>query len=100
MMIQEVFDEYLGKPMNFKQLERLFVRFLPPENITYDSGSKDASANASNDSQELLYLKETLLDVDTDLGIANCGGQLKDYLDVLEITYEIRSLIDRTLPDL
>ncbi len=29
------FDEYLGKPINFAQLERLLLRYIPAERITY-----------------------------------------------------------------
>ncbi len=33
------FDEYLGKPINFAQLERLLLRYIPSEHITYKTGT-------------------------------------------------------------
>ena len=32
-LLRAGFDEYLGKPINFPQLERLFLRYLPMENL-------------------------------------------------------------------
>lgn len=86
-LMKEGFDEYLGKPMNFKQLERLFVRFLPAENIYYEEDEPATSDDATRQEQDLLYLKESLPDIDTAQGISNCGGQLNDYLNVLQIAW-------------
>lgn len=32
-LMKQGFDEYLGKPIDFKQLERLFLKFIPKENL-------------------------------------------------------------------
>lgn len=85
-LMSEGFDEYLGKPMNFKQLERLFTRFLPADCITYEN-ENDAPTDNVLAPEDTAFLKDTLTDVDTSIGIANCGGQLEDYLNVLEIAY-------------
>lgn len=34
-LINAGFDEYLGKPINFQQLERMLLRYIPADNITY-----------------------------------------------------------------
>lgn len=34
-LLEAGFDEYLGKPMVFPQLERLFLRYIPAEKISY-----------------------------------------------------------------
>lgn len=92
LLMDEGFDEYLGKPINFKQLERLFVRFLPPECISYETKNTaaDTAVPAFSD-EDMHYLQETLTDVDIKQGMENCGGQLKDYLSVLEIAWRYGS---------
>ena len=80
-----MFDEYLGKPINVTQLERLFMRYIPSNKITYEN-STDVSTESSEVS-ELSTLKSQLKGIDVSLGIANCGGKLEDYLKILKITY-------------
>lgn len=89
------FDEYLGKPMNTRQLERLLIRFLPAENVSFHT-EKTVSAQNKNqgtdqgtrqEPEEITYLKNTLGGIDLESGIENCGGSLEDYLSILEITY-------------
>lgn len=106
------FDEYLGKPINIKQLERLFLRFIPSDRITYETpktSDKDSSENLlnhtdthtnglnnsdtksdddTNENSDFQYLKKTLSGVDVKNGITNCGGKLSDYLAVLKIAYD------------
>lgn len=86
-LIEEGFDEYLGKPMNFEQLELLFVRFLPAENIYYESEDDSPADKDDQKDQDLEYVKNSLPNVDIQQGLTNCGGKLKDYLNVLEITW-------------
>lgn len=38
-LLEAGFDEYLGKPMVFPQLERLFLRYVPAEKISYGKGT-------------------------------------------------------------
>lgn len=85
-LMEEGFDEYLGKPMNFKQLERLFVRFLPEESIR--TGTEERQKETQEREKEYQYLKEMLNQVEIERGLSNCGGQLEDYLKVLQITYQ------------
>ncbi len=85
-LIEEGFDEYLGKPMNFSQLERIFERFLPREKIQLQE-NKDNAAHQKEDN-ELIRLKQSLPNVDVVCGIENCGGSITDYYNVLQITYK------------
>lgn len=78
------FDEYLGKPINIAQLERLFLRFVPAAKITYETEIWEDTF----EDNELGFLKKTLTGVDVDRGIANCGGKLEDYIKILKITYD------------
>lgn len=86
-LMEAGFDEYLGKPMNFKQLERLLSQFLPKECITYQEETSTPSDTQKPATENFTFLKETLSDVDISQGLDNCGGKLEDYLNVLEITY-------------
>lgn len=84
-LLQEGFDEYLGKPMNIPQLERLFKRYIPEDSITYESASKESRAETSS---HMEYLRKTLSGVEIKKGILNCGGDVKDYIKILKITYD------------
>ncbi len=90
--IEEGFDEYLGKPMNYKQLERLFLRFLPPECISQEEGANEHLLDEAGLEDDLLYLKDALPNVNIDKGMNNCGGNLEDYLEILKITWNYGSV--------
>ena len=96
-LLQKGFDEYLGKPINVTQLERIFHEFVPKEKIVYKKFNKPANSNTNsfidssnllNNNNQITYIKENLTDIDIERGISNCGGQISDYLKILEITYE------------
>lgn len=87
-LLDKGFDEYLGKPLNLKQLERLFVRFLPPEKITFCARENSADSAPAIASRDLNYLKEALPEVQVEQGISNCGGILPDYLKILKIAHD------------
>lgn len=82
LLLEKGFDEYLGKPINVKQLERLFLQFIPTDKITYVT-NKD-----NKNTESLFYLKENLSQIDVEKGIQNCDGDVQDYLKILKITYE------------
>ena len=112
-LIKQGFDEYLGKPINIEQLERMFLQFIPKDKISFqpksnqekggsnlssckncknscdDTNSSDSdSSNSKDENQDLKYLKEQLPLMDVEKGISNCGGHIQDYLEILKITYE------------
>ena len=95
-LIDKGFDEYLGKPINTAELEELFIHFIPSDRITYHSPDEDSvgkekreeTEQTSKNEKELLFLKEKLPDVKVEEGIINCGGEIEDYLKILQITYE------------
>lgn len=84
-LLEKGFDEYLGKPMNIPQLERLFKRYVPEDRITYESPTKESQAETNS---QLEYLRSTLTGVDIKKGILNCGGDINDYIKILKITYD------------
>ena len=82
-LISQGFDEYLGKPINVAQLERLFVRYIPSSRITYEEASDDNDSSSS-----FSVLEDKLMGIDVAMGISNCGGKFEDYLKILKITYD------------
>ncbi|MGN0341217.1 MAG: ATP-binding protein [Roseburia sp.] len=85
-LLNEGFDEYLGKPMNFRQLERLFLRFLPKDKIRLEQAALDTKVLITE--EDILYLKGVLPQVDLEYGLQQCGGGLQDYLKILQIIHE------------
>lgn len=91
-LIKKGFDEYLGKPMNLKQLERLLILYIPSEKVTISihssepENTQDAQTNEDS-SMEISYLQKNLPDLDISAGLNNCGGKISDYLEVLKINY-------------
>ena len=75
--------------MNFRQLERLMKRFLPPECIYYEETVDSATRELSTQELEMIdFFHRALTNIDTDYGIRNCGGSPEDYLSVLEIAWK------------
>lgn len=87
-LMEQGFDEYLGKPMNLKQIERLFVRFLPPEKIEVQITDKKKDDSQKAKTEDISYIKGVLSGVEIEKGISNCGGDMSDYLKVLKIAYD------------
>ncbi len=87
-LMEQGFDEYLGKPMNLKQIERLFVRFLPPENIEVQITDKKPDDSQKAKTEDISYINSVLSTVEIEKGINNCGGDISDYLKVLKIAYD------------
>lgn len=93
-LLAKGFDEYLGKPMNLRQLERLLVFYLPKDKITMsvkqsqDTQHSDSSTKyGSFDQSDIKYLQNALPDLDISFGLETSGGTTSDYLNVLKINY-------------
>lgn len=89
-LISEGFDEYLGKPLNLRQLERLLILFLPSEKLTITPAlppDNTIDEAAIPDGAEISYLQKSLPEMDVSLGIENCGGNVSDYINVLKINF-------------
>jgi CheY-like chemotaxis protein/anti-sigma regulatory factor (Ser/Thr protein kinase) len=91
-LLAEGFDEYLSKPVNFRALEALLVKFLPadvfddaPENPASDTATAENSAESETLTESMLA--ELLPDVDIADGIHHCGETVDDYLEILELMY-------------
>lgn len=85
-LIAKGFDGYLEKPMNFKELEKLLVDFLPADCIEQQENRQQEKEDAI-ETDEVMHLQKTLTMVDVKRGIYNCGGHLDEYLKILQLTF-------------
>lgn len=65
------FDEYLKKPIEFEQLEKVLTECIPQKEIV----------------RQIVDNVETIAieGVDTETGIKNCGGNLDSYMEILKL---------------
>jgi HPt (histidine-containing phosphotransfer) domain-containing protein len=94
-LLAEGFDEYLSKPVNFRALEALLVKFLPadvfddaPENSPVEPDTGAAENTIESETLTESMLAELLPGVDIAEGIRHCGETVDDYLEILELMYE------------
>lgn len=89
-LLAQGFDEYLGKPMNMAQLERLLIRYLPEEKVSkvIIYPEEAALSDDKEETADTVYLQETLPGVDVHKGIQLSGKNIQNYLDILKITYD------------
>jgi signal transduction histidine kinase/CheY-like chemotaxis protein/HPt (histidine-containing phosphotransfer) domain-containing protein len=100
-LLAKGFDEYLGKPMNLRQLERLLEMFLPADKITYPQ--EEPAVIESEKDGEIRRLQAMMPGMDVPFGVENAGGKVEDYLKILKINYtygegnirELEELLDK-----
>lgn len=74
------FNDYLTKPIDSTSLEAMLKKYLPIDKVIIVRGSEEIKAEAHTDDGF-----ETLKDagIDTEKGIANCGGERSFYMEML-----------------
>ena len=91
-LLAKGFDEYLGKPMNLRQLERLLILYLPSDKISVSTRFPEEEDHdkltESSEKMDIDYLHKNLPSFDIAVGLKNCGGEISDYLEILKINYE------------
>lgn len=76
MFLTEGFDDFVAKPVEISVLERVLKKHLPAELIQFqEMWNKDPE------------IKEDWR-IDTEQGLMYCGGEMEDYLEILQIYYE------------
>lgn len=75
-LMDKGFDEYLGKPVNFNELERVLLQFLT---TSEEPPAPEADPKATSSLHDLLP------EVDTEKGILQCGGNEALYLNILHL---------------
>ncbi|MCR5322804.1 MAG: response regulator [Lachnospiraceae bacterium] len=102
MYLSAGFDDYLAKPINFKILEEMLIKYIPPEktSVSYDAeededisegsisekGDDQSSENERRIKKELENIKKSGI-IDIDKGIEN-SGSIRGYLPILKIFYD------------
>lgn len=84
--MEEGFDDYIPKPINPPELEKLIKEFLPPEKVLLINEDDEASPGVEALSP---FLKALIHDPDIDVvsGVASCGGN-ETYEKVLMEFYQ------------
>lgn len=102
-LMEKGFDEYLSKPIQFGELERV-LRLLIPEDrfvtkkdsekipmvqeISREGVSGEESSGIRSTSMNALVLEDMLPQINVTMGLANCNDDVTMYLDILRILYE------------
>ena len=77
------FNDYLTKPIDYVQLEKLIVKLLPNEKI--NSVSEEEILKSTDDEKtSLLDWLQDVKDLNIKFGIENCGSE-ESYLEVLDV---------------
>ncbi len=88
-MLEAGFTDYLSKPVNIDEMERMMIRYLPSDSVIM--GSQGASEpEGENEDDELSKLPRIIFDypeLDPEKGIEYCGDA-EDYLFAME-TFEV-----------
>lgn len=95
-LLEKGFDDYLSKPINYQELERVFRRFIPEDRFWSGLGEdgkkqteeKQTSASAVVPAA-LSSLEDMLPQVDVTAGLEACSGGVDMYRDVLRMIYEL-----------
>lgn len=78
-LMEKGFDEYLGKPVNFRELERIIGHFVPADKIITVSEQAETSDSSPVTFPPQLNVKD---------GINHCGGDNELYVEVLHMVHD------------
>ena len=78
-LLETGFDEYLSKPIQFSELERILKQFIPKHKFT---------AQKENRAETSASLEDLLPQVDIAAGLSHCYGDKNFYIEILHILYE------------
>lgn len=89
MYLTEGFTDYLSKPINSRDLEKLLMRFLPPEKVQIVHGEKTPEVFESKVDREAVKEFSCIEGIDAAIALTNCGSPevlrdaLKDFYDAI-----------------
>lgn len=85
-LLEKGFDEYLSKPVNFRDLEKLLIQFLPSEKLSYSTANNTPASDMTSKNRKLEQeLCNLLPSIDVQEGITHCCGEVMDYIEVLKL---------------
>ncbi|MCQ2517909.1 MAG: ATP-binding protein [Lachnospiraceae bacterium] len=79
MFLSKGFQDYISKPMDMSVLERILIRYIPKEYITYVD---------RNNPNVTLGEAITIPDVDVDRGMSNYGNSRNQYVQMLKFIFD------------
>ena len=89
-LIKEGFDDYLSKPLNYREFEAIIRKNIDETKIHYEAVSDNSVKlhETSDDSEKEKILNENIKSIDISEGIRQCGGNVDDYIDILLSVYK------------
>lgn len=81
-LLEKGFDEYLSKPIQFRELDKILKRFIPAEKIVTQTEEECGQEDIPQSLEDMLPM------VDVALGLEHCCGDKDIYLEVLRILYD------------
>ncbi len=91
MFLAEGFADFVAKPIELSDLERVLRRYIPKEKLIkveeYETEQQKKAA-LQDEVQVQSGAVPDLEGIDTQKGIAFCGGALEDYLEVVGVYYK------------
>ena len=90
----EGFNDYLSKPVNSSELERIMIHYLPPVKVLRDLSAADISASATEASQTLWLEGLRSAGIIPEKGMYNCRNDSDLYRTILlEYAHSSREII-------
>jgi CheY-like chemotaxis protein len=87
-LLAKGFDAYLSKPINYKELEELFQRYVPADCMYLGSELMEPKLQAEEEHlTDCAKLRALLPSVNVNEGLTHCGGEMDDYLEILKLVY-------------
>lgn len=94
-LMEEGFDEYVKKPIEFEHLEKILCTFISEHKISRLDNSNTGVSNTGDLSQEQIRIYGDKINaikgiegMDVKAGLVHCGGQVNDYIDILSLVVE------------
>lgn len=97
MFLESGFNDFISKPIQLPQLEKILVEWLPKQMVTYVDSSNNAGGNSMSlmdiisegDENDGEREEEFIIpDIDVEAGLALCGNSTDAYLAVLKTFME------------
>ena len=79
MFIENGFNDFLAKPVNISELDDILVRWIPEEKKKINGMEIKMNNEKENENPRVM----TIPGIDMQRGIANTGGKMKNYLEIL-----------------
>lgn len=92
-LMKEGFDEYIGKPINYTLLEKVLLKILPPNCISYEESNMENYIVSDDNWMEHVANSKKSPDkiftyLDVEKGIQYCGGDEACYIEILATLVE------------